>query len=46
MSKDELIQAVQDFFGDTSRSAQQTKDGLEEIASLAQLYADSIEGDV
>ena len=34
---------IRDWFGDTSRTQRETKDGLEEIAELAQELADAIE---
>lgn len=45
MTRDELMDAIQDFFGDTSRPAGETKDALEEIALEAQQLADTIDVD-
>lgn len=45
MTRDELMDAIQDFFGDTSRPAGETKDALEEIALEAQQLADTIDDD-
>lgn len=39
----EVKQHVHDFFGDTSRSKEATKDGLEEISELADSLAESID---
>ena len=43
MTKENLLDAIQKFFGDTSRSADETKDGLEEAAELAEELANSID---
>lgn len=42
MTIDELKQAVQDFYGDTSRSQQETRDALEELASDLEGMIDSL----
>lgn len=42
MELHELKDALQKFFSDTSRSAQETKDGLNEIADEAYMLAESI----
>lgn len=38
----EILQDIQDYFGDTSRSPSETKDGLERISDEALGYAESI----
>lgn len=45
MSIEELKQAVQDFFGDTSRSQSETRAGLEELAGDIESYIDSLPED-
>lgn len=45
MDKDEIIESIMTFFGDTSRSASETKEGLLDIAERAQSLADSISDD-
>jgi uncharacterized protein YukE len=42
MTIDELKQAVQDFYGDTSRSQEETRDALEELASDLEAMIDSL----
>jgi FixJ family two-component response regulator len=42
MNKQEILKAIESFFGDKSRSAAETKDALEEIAECAGMYAESI----
>ena len=42
MDKDAIIEAIRKFFGDTSRSAQETKDGLMDIAAECEMLAESI----
>lgn len=43
ISLDQVKKAVDDFFSDTSRSKDETKDGLEDIEDYARTRADSIE---
>lgn len=43
MSKDELIAAIQKFFGDTSRSPEETRDGLEEARDQIDTFLDTLE---
>lgn len=45
ISLDQVKKAVDDFFGDTSRTKAETKDGLEEIAEYADMRADTIDVD-
>lgn len=45
MTKDEVEKAIRAYFGDTSRPASETKDGLEDIAALAEELAEVIEAD-
>lgn len=45
MTLKELKEALQAFFGDTSRSAHETRNGLLEIAEDAQMLAESIPAD-
>lgn len=42
MSVDELREHVMDFFGDKSRSAEETKEGLEEISDLIDTLVESL----
>lgn len=42
-TKEEALKAVQDFIGNTSLSRQETMDGLEEIASLAESQLDAMD---
>jgi len=42
MTIDELKQAVQDFYGDTSRSQEETRDALEELARDLEAMIDSL----
>ena len=43
MDYEELKEHVMDFFGDTSRSAAETRDGLEQLAEEARMLAESID---
>lgn len=43
MTLEELKEALQKFFGDTSRSQQETRDGLLDIAADAELLAEGLE---
>lgn len=43
MTKQELIQAIHNFHADTSRSQAQTREGLEEAASLIDLLIEASE---
>ena len=43
MTKQELIQAIHNFYADTSRSQAQTREGLEEAASLIDLLIEASE---
>ena len=43
MNKNELIKAVQRFFGDTSRSKAETREGLREAADLCENLIESID---
>lgn len=45
MTLKELKDALQEFFGDTSRSQQETRSGLLDIAADATLLAEGLEGD-
>lgn len=45
MTLEELKEAVQDFFGDTSCPASETREGLLDIASQAKELADAIAED-
>jgi len=45
MTKDELMAAIDNFFGDTSRPASETKETLAEIADHAAMLAESIADD-
>lgn len=45
MTYEELRTHVMDYFGDTSRSAAQTKEDLETLAEECQMLADSIDDD-
>lgn len=45
MTYDQLKDALMEFFGDTSRTAGQTKSGLLAIADEAQMLADTIEAE-
>ena len=45
MTKQELIQAIHNFHADTSRSQAQTREGLEEAASLIDLLMDALDED-
>lgn len=40
MTLEELKEAVNDFFGDTSRTQEETADGLREVAAIANELAD------
>jgi hypothetical protein len=42
MSYDELIAALKSFFGDTTRSAAETKAGLQGLIDEAEMLRDSI----
>ncbi len=42
MTKQQIIEAIQDYFGETTRPASQTLDDLEEIRDECQLYIDSL----
>ena len=46
MSKDELTAAVNEFFGDTSRSPEETLDGLEEAQALISSSIEAIQSDL
>lgn len=35
MTKDELLEAIRDFFSDTSRPREETAQGLDEVSELA-----------
>lgn len=41
-TKEDVIKALKDFFGDTSRPAAETKEGLEEIIDEAEMLASTI----
>lgn len=43
MTIEELKEAVEDFFGDKSRSKEETADGLREVAELAEMFAESLD---
>lgn len=45
MTLEAIKQAIQDFFGDTSRPASETHDGLLDIAEQAQSLAETIAED-
>ncbi|AHC93990.1 hypothetical protein CH29_gp37 [Achromobacter phage JWAlpha] len=42
---DEIKKAIQDYFGDTERSRQATRDGLEDIASEVDCLIDALRSD-
>lgn len=42
MSTTELLRVVETYFGDTSRSREETKAGLEELIDKAQSYLDTL----
>lgn len=46
MDLQELKKAVQDFFGDTSRSQQDTLDGLESLSDDIYGYTESLKADI
>jgi hypothetical protein len=43
MTLEELKEAVDDYFGDTSRGEEETAKGLREIAEQCEMMADAIE---
>lgn len=43
MTTQELIETIQDYFGDTGRSPEETKAGLEEAASIIELQIGAID---
>lgn len=45
MTYEQLKAALDSFFGDTTRSKEETKDGLERIAEEALMLADTIKVD-
>ena len=45
MTLEEIKQAIQDFFGDTSCPASETREGLLDITSQAEQLADAIAED-
>lgn len=42
MTKEAVIDAIRKYFGDTTRSAEETRDGLRDIAEEAESLADTI----
>lgn len=42
MSTAELLRAIEQYFSDKSRSAEETKDGLQEAAALCESFAESL----
>jgi hypothetical protein len=46
MNLEQLKQAVQDFFGDTTRTQKETAEGLREAAELARDLAETIESEL
>lgn len=45
MSKDQLLEAIKDFYGDTSRSREETREALEEIHDEIGILVESLEDD-
>lgn len=46
MNVETVIESIDNFFGDTSRRAEETLDGLEEIASHVQTMIEALEEDL
>ena len=42
MDLDQLKKAITDFFGDTSRSQSETKEGLQEAADLIETFIETL----
>lgn len=42
MKLEELKEAVEKFFADTSRSPTETRDGLEEVSDLIEILCDTL----
>lgn len=45
MSIEEIKSAIQRYYSDTSRTRQETRDGLEEIAGDVEMLLDTLRGD-
>lgn len=42
---DEIKSAIERYYSDTSRSRQETRDGLEEVAADVEMLIDTLRGD-
>lgn len=42
MTKEDLLEAIQKFFGDKSRSREETKDGLEEAIAEIEMFLEAL----
>lgn len=42
-TKEQVLQKLQDFYGDTSRSREQTKEDLEDIAGNIEVLIESLD---
>lgn len=45
MTLEQVKNAIQSYYGDTSRSRSQTRDGLEELASDIEVFLSSLDDD-
>ena len=45
MTKDQLLEAVRDFYGDQSRSREETRDALAEIGDEIEILVESLDDD-
>lgn len=45
MTETQLKEAIQDFYGDTSRSREATKEGLEKALDVIELLIESLKDD-